>query len=41
LLALLVNGEELHIDHGFPVRLMAPNRPGVNQTKWLERVVVK
>jgi hypothetical protein len=41
LLALLVNGEELHIDHGFPVRLIAPNRPGVNQTKWLERVVVK
>ena len=40
LLAMQVNGEELHIDHGFPVRLMAPNRPGVNQTKWLERVVV-
>ncbi len=41
LLALQVNGEELHIDHGFPIRLIAPNRPGVNQTKWLERVVVK
>ena len=41
LLAMQVNGEELHIDHGFPVRLMAPNRPGVNQTKWLERVVVR
>ena len=41
LLAMRVNGEELHVDHGFPVRLMAPNRPGVNQTKWLERVVVK
>ena len=29
LLALEINGEELHIDHGFPVRLIGPNRPGV------------
>jgi hypothetical protein len=41
LLALEVNGEPLHLDHGFPVRLMAPARPGVNQTKWLSKVVVK
>lgn len=41
LLAMTVNGEPLHLDHGFPVRLIAPNRPGVNQTKWLARVVVK
>jgi DMSO/TMAO reductase YedYZ molybdopterin-dependent catalytic subunit len=41
LLAMQVNGEPLHIDHGFPVRLIAPNRPGVNQTKWIARVVVK
>lgn len=40
LLAMTVNGEPLHIDHGFPVRLIAPNRPGVNQTKWLARVIV-
>lgn len=40
LLAMEVNGEPLHIDHGFPVRLIAPNRPGVNQTKWLAKVVV-
>jgi DMSO/TMAO reductase YedYZ molybdopterin-dependent catalytic subunit len=25
----------LHLDHGFPVRLIAPNRPGVMQTKWV------
>jgi DMSO/TMAO reductase YedYZ molybdopterin-dependent catalytic subunit len=39
LLALRINGEELHPDHGYPVRLIAPNRPGVMQTKWLTRVV--
>jgi len=40
LLALEVNGEALHIDHGFPVRLIGPNRPGVMQTKWVNRLVV-
>ena len=40
LLAMELNGEPLDIDHGFPVRLIAPNRPGVNQTKWLAKVVV-
>lgn len=41
LLALELNGEPLHPDHGFPVRLIAPNRPGVLQTKWLSRVEVR
>jgi DMSO/TMAO reductase YedYZ molybdopterin-dependent catalytic subunit len=41
LLALRVNGEPLHLDHGFPLRLIAPARPGVNQTKWLSKVVMK
>ncbi len=40
LLAMRINGEELHIDHGFPVRLIAPNRPGVWQTKWVTEVQV-
>lgn len=40
LLAMQVNGEELHIDHGFPIRLMAPNTPGVRQTKWIKEVEV-
>lgn len=40
LLALEVNGERLHIDHGFPVRLIGPNRPGVMQTKWVSELVV-
>jgi DMSO/TMAO reductase YedYZ molybdopterin-dependent catalytic subunit len=41
LLAFEVNGEPLHIDHGFPVRLIGPNRPGVMQTKWVGRLVVR
>lgn len=40
LLALRLNGEELDPDHGFPVRLIAPNRPGVLQTKWVGRLEV-
>jgi DMSO/TMAO reductase YedYZ molybdopterin-dependent catalytic subunit len=40
LLALRVNGETLPLDHGYPCRLIAPNRPGVLQTKWLGRVEV-
>jgi DMSO/TMAO reductase YedYZ molybdopterin-dependent catalytic subunit len=38
LLALELNGEPLAPDHGAPVRLVAPNRPGVLQTKWVTRV---
>lgn len=41
LLALQMNGRELALDHGFPLRLIAPNRPGVNQTKWIYRIEVK
>lgn len=35
LLALEIDGEPLHEDHGAPLRLIAPNRPGVMQTKWV------
>ncbi|WP_344469668.1 molybdopterin-dependent oxidoreductase [Kitasatospora kazusensis] len=38
LLALRVNGEVLHPDHGYPARIIAPNRPGVLQTKWVARM---
>ena len=41
LLATEVNGAELHIDHGYPVRLIGPNRPGVMQTKWISKLTVK
>jgi DMSO/TMAO reductase YedYZ molybdopterin-dependent catalytic subunit len=40
LLALAVNGETLDLDHGYPVRLIGPNRPGTMQTKWVTRVEV-
>lgn len=40
LLATEANGESLHLDHGFPLRLIGPNRPGVLQTKWVTRLVV-
>jgi hypothetical protein len=40
LLALRLNGEPLSLDHGFPCRLIAPDRPGVLQTKWVGRLEV-
>lgn len=40
LLALGMNGRPLALDHGYPCRLIAPNRPGVMQTKWVHRLVV-
>jgi DMSO/TMAO reductase YedYZ molybdopterin-dependent catalytic subunit len=40
LLATHLNGAPLALDHGYPCRLIAPNRPGVAQTKWLSRLVI-
>jgi hypothetical protein len=40
LVALALHGEPLSRDHGEPARLIAPNRPGVLQTKWLTRLAV-
>ncbi|AGZ42966.1 molybdopterin-dependent oxidoreductase [Actinoplanes friuliensis] len=41
LIALRLGGEALHPDHGYPARLIAPNRPGVLQTKWVTRITVR
>ncbi|WP_328602839.1 molybdopterin-dependent oxidoreductase [Nocardia terrae] len=38
LIALRLGGEDLALDHGYPCRLIAPNRPGVLQTKWLKSI---
>lgn len=40
LLALDIKGEPLHLEHGFPARIIAPNRPGVLQTKWVAKLTV-
>ncbi len=41
LIALRLGGAPLHLDHGYPARLIAPNRPGVLQTKWIGRLTVR
>ena len=40
LLATGLNGETLALDHGYPCRIIAPNRPGVLQTQWVSRLDV-
>jgi hypothetical protein len=40
LLALDLAGEPLDLDHGYPCRVIAPNRPGVLQTKWVASLEV-
>jgi hypothetical protein len=40
LLATHLNGQRLNLDHGYPLRLIAPNRAGVLNTKWLARIEV-
>ena len=40
LVALQLQGQPLSLDHGFPCRLIAPDRPGVLQTKWVGRLEV-
>ncbi|OII15290.1 molybdopterin-dependent oxidoreductase [Curtobacterium sp. MCBA15_008] len=40
LIALELNGQKLDLDHGFPARIIAPGRPGVLQTKWIEKIEV-
>jgi hypothetical protein len=41
LLATHLNGERLSVDHGYPLRLIAPDRAGVLNTKWLRTMVVR
>jgi DMSO/TMAO reductase YedYZ molybdopterin-dependent catalytic subunit len=39
-LATHINGKRLSLDHGYPLRLIAPDRAGVLQTKWINRIEV-
>jgi len=41
LLATHLNGRRLDVDHGYPLRLIAPDRAGVLNTKWLSRLEVR
>jgi hypothetical protein len=40
LLATHINGDRLINDHGYPLRLIAPDRAGVLNTKWLSTIEV-
>ena len=40
LLALTMNGADLPMDHGYPVRAVVPGWPGSNSVKWVSRIVV-
>jgi hypothetical protein len=40
LLATHLDGARLDLDHGYPLRLIGPGRPGVNQTKWVTKLEV-
>lgn len=40
LLATHLDGQTLALDHGYPVRLIGPGRPGVTQTKWVTKLTV-
>ncbi|HZP51813.1 molybdopterin-dependent oxidoreductase, partial [Actinocrinis sp.] len=40
LLALRLGRQPLSVDHGYPARIIAPGRPGVLQTKWVQRIEV-
>ena len=40
ILATHLNGHRITADHGYPLRLIAPNRAGVLNTKWLTRIEV-
>jgi hypothetical protein len=41
LMATHLNGGRITLDHGFPVRLIAPDRAGVLNTKWVTRVEIR
>jgi len=40
ILATHLNGERLTLDHGYPIRLIAPDRAGVLNTKWLRKIEI-
>ena len=39
-LAYMMNGDILPLDHGFPVRLIVPGWVGINSIKWVSKITV-
>lgn len=40
LLAFEMNGKELPVDHGYPLRVVVPGTIGARQVKWLHRITI-
>jgi len=40
LLAYEMNGRELPVDHGYPLRVIVPGTIGARQVKWLRRIIL-
>ena len=40
IIAYSVNGEELPLDHGYPLRLIAPGIVGVRNAKWIKSLII-
>ena len=40
LLAYKMNGEELPMDHGYPLRVVVPGTVGARNVKWLSRIIL-
>lgn len=40
LVAYEMNGQPIPVDHGFPVRLVAPGIVGARNVKWLSRIMM-
>ncbi|KAJ0068551.1 hypothetical protein NL108_009660, partial [Boleophthalmus pectinirostris] len=40
LLAYEMNGEELPLDHGFPIRVIVPGTVGARNVKWLGKIII-
>lgn len=40
LLVFKMNGEDLPIDHGYPVRVLVPGTIGARSVKWLSRIIL-
>lgn len=40
IVAYEINGEELSMDHGYPIRLIIPGTTGIRNTKWLSKMRV-